>query len=166
MAIVTTSPGDTTADYVQIHRLQAAYADAASRQAWPEVAPLFTPDAVITVDVRSAAPQVISGAEDLCGFIASAVSRFEHFQIALLNQVVELDPARGRVYTLEIRREGTDWTDAYGLYQDDYVCSGDPTRYGGWRFARRSYHSLARTGPSSAWFPFPDLVERPESGPA
>ena len=44
-----------------------------------------------------------------------------------------------------------EWTEAYGLYRDDYV-----RRDGDWRIAGRRYRSLARTGPRIESFGIPD----------
>jgi hypothetical protein len=149
-----------TIDYVAIQRLQSAYADSVSRRAWAELEELFRPDATITVDTVSSDPLVFTGGKGIGDFIAGAVERFEFFEMVILNAVVDLsvggDPAvaRGRQFTCELRQDVSNghWTNAYGVYHDEYV-----RRDGRWWFARRHYQSLARTGRSEI-FPFPTRV--------
>ena len=64
------------------------------------------------------------------------------------------DAASARLYMCELRQStaGGNQSIAYGVYHDDYV-----RVTGGFRFARRRYHSLARTAPELSVFPFPDL---------
>jgi hypothetical protein len=66
----------------------------------------------------------------------------------------EPDHARARLYMCELRQtvEGGDHSIAYGVYHDDYV-----RHDARWWIARRRYHSLARTAPDLAVFPFPDV---------
>ena len=83
----------------------------------------------------------------------------------------EADTARIRTFMCEIRHHRDDgphaedvggggWSTAFGVYQDTAVRSD-----GVWRFAERSYRSLARTDPVSSpggiVVPFPDLPRRP-----
>jgi SnoaL-like domain len=143
-------------DYVGVRRLQAAYADVVSRRAWPELEPLFVPGCEIVVDRRSGEPLVLAGAAALGAFVGAAIEHFEFFEFTILNSVVAIDrdAARGRVWMCELRQDAATghWSNAYGVYHDDYTRAGD-----GWRFARRRYHSLARTGPATTVFSFPDI---------
>jgi hypothetical protein len=75
----------------------------------------------------------------------------------ILNTVVRASPdgvARGRVYMVELRQERAtgEWSNAFGVYHDDYA-----RRDGQWRFAERHYQSLARkvAMQPAAVFPFP-----------
>jgi hypothetical protein len=53
---------------------------------------------------------------------------------------------------VELRQEASNgrWSNAFGVYHDDYVRAD-----GAWRFGERHYQSLARTGRGEV-FPFPD----------
>lgn len=135
---------DTDA-YVAITRLQASYADVVTRRAWDELAPLFLPDAPIHIDTVTKPGTDLVGADGLAGFVGPAVDRFEFFEFVILNTVVDVhddeQTATGRLYMVEVRQERAtqEWSNAFGLYQDDYVVYD-----GRWRFARRRYRSLAR----------------------
>jgi hypothetical protein len=134
---------DTDA-YVAITRLQASYADVVTRRAWDELAPLFVPDAPIHIDTVTKPPVDVVGAAGLAAFVGPAVDRFEFFEFVILNTVIDVRDetnATGRLYMVEVRQERTtqEWSNAFGLYQDDYVADGRA-----WRFARRRYRSLAR----------------------
>jgi len=141
-------PGLDDGDYVGIHRLHAAYADAVSRRAWDDLEALFLPAAPIRVDTVTGDPIDAVGASGIGAFIAGAVERFEFFELVVLNVHVlpdgsGSDTRRSRAFTCELRQEGTTgrWTNAFGVYHDD-VCRSE----GRWRYARRRYQSLARTG--------------------
>jgi hypothetical protein len=146
-----------TIDYVAVCRLQSAYADAVTRRAWPELEELFVPSATITVDTVTSEPIEIAGPTALGDFISRAVERFEFFELVILNTRVDLrhngdsDAARARLFTCELRQDHSNgrWTNAFGVYHDEYLRADD-----GWRFARRRYQSLARTGRAEI-FPFP-----------
>lgn len=146
----------TTDDVVAIERLQSAYADVVNRRAWPELDGLFLPDAVIRIDTVTRDPFELVGPKALGEFIDGAVQRFAFFEFVRLNAHIELDldgdpdAARCRLFMCEIRRDvGTlDWSVAYGVYHDRYLRSLD-----GWRFHRRDYQSLTRTGGGVAPFP-------------
>jgi len=145
-----------TIDYVAIRRLQSAYADSVTRRAWSELDDLFLPDATVTVDTVTSEPILLTGGGAVGDFIAAAVERFEFFEMVILNAVVDLavdgdaDLAHGRQFTCELRQDKSNgrWTNAYGMYQDDYA-----RRAGRWWFARRRYQSIARTGRAEV-FPF------------
>ena len=143
-----------TASVVAIQRLQAAYGDAVTRRAWAEVTTLFEPDAVVHIDTRTREPFTLDGPEAVAAFIERSLESFTFFEFAILNAVVDLttaDTATGRVYICELRHDTTgEWTQAYGLYRDDYV-----RRDGDWRIAGRRYRSLARTGPKIESFGVP-----------
>ena len=132
---------------VALHRLQAAYGDAVTQRDWDAVRELFDPDAVIHLDTRTRPPITLEGADALVDFIDGAVARFAFFELTIVNATVDVEPdqeeATGRLYICEKRMdlEGA-WSEAYGLYRDQYR-----RRHGSWRIARRRYASLARTGP-------------------
>jgi len=149
-----------TVDYIAIRRLQDAYADVVTRRAWAELRELFRPDAEVSVDVRFGEPRVLVGPEGIGAFIDVAIARFERFQFVVLGTRVDLgeadaDRATARMYMCELRQSADDGHEsiAYGVYHDDYVRAD-----GRWWFARRRYHSLARTAPDLAVFPFPDVT--------
>lgn len=133
------------ADHVAIGAVQAAYGDAVTRRAWPEVVALFTPDATVTLDLGRGEPRVL-GPVELVAFVEGAIDRFAFFAFTILNRtvVVDGDRATGRVTLAEVRQDhqGAAST-AYGVYEDAYARTAD-----GWRIASRTYRSLARTAPA------------------
>jgi hypothetical protein len=145
-------------DYVAICRLQAAYSDAVTRRAWSDLEPLFLADATITVDTITSDPYDFVGAAGIGSFIAGAIERFEFFELVILNVHV-LDPSaadgtdllRSRTFTCELRQEAANghWTNAFGVYHDELRRADDR-----WRYAKRRYQSIARTGRSEV-FPLP-----------
>lgn len=146
-----------TIDYVAIERLLAAYADVVTRRAWDELDTLFLPDAPVTIDTVTRPVVDLVGPVQLGEFVAAAVERFELFEFVVLNRVVDLrsggsGEATGRLYMCELRqdRDTGHTSTAFGVYRDDYRRTDD-----GWRFARRRYRTLARTGRFEV-FPFPD----------
>jgi hypothetical protein len=148
---------DETADYIAITRLLHRYADVVTRRAWPELAELFLPGCPIILDLRTDTEEHYVGPEEFGVFIATALSRFDFFEFAILNSVVDTagvddDIATGRVYICELRRDaGTGaFSQAFGLYQDEYARDG-----GRWWFARRRYSSLARHDGALIAFPIP-----------
>jgi hypothetical protein len=148
---------DDALAYLDITRLQSAYADVVTRRSWAELEPLFLPDAPIHVDTVSAPVIELLGATALGEFVGGAIERFEFFEFVILNTVVRVGAsgvARGRVYMVELRQERAtgSWSNAFGVYHDDYE-----VRDRQWRFAERHYQSLARkvgTEPATV-FPFP-----------
>jgi SnoaL-like domain len=135
---------DDALAYLAIVRLQHAYADIATRRAWPEITSLAIPDARFSFDTRSGRVIEVVGAAAFGEFGAKSVGRFSFYQYLPLNAVVTLSgagAARGRAYSLEVGedRETGEWVNFYGLYHDDYARLD-----GGWRFARRQYQTLGR----------------------
>jgi SnoaL-like domain len=142
--------------YVAIMRLQQAYADIATRRAWPEIASLAVPDARFSFDTRSGNVVEVIGAEAFGEFGAKTTGRFSFYQYVPLNTFVAISAgtAQGRSYSLELceDRDTKEWINFYGLYHDDYVLFD-----GTWRFVRRQYQTLARrTGDRLEAFPLQD----------
>ena len=130
--------------YLAITRLQAAYADVITRRAWGELAPLFEPAAPIRIDTVDRPAVELTGPGELEQFLRTAMARFEFLEFVILNTVITVDSddaAHGRLYIAEERQERGDhgWSTAFGRYDDTYARSDDR-----WRFAARSYRSLAR----------------------
>jgi SnoaL-like domain len=145
-----------TVDYIAICRLGAAYADVVTRRAWAELDDLFLTSAPVTVDTITSTPIELVGPGAVGDFISGAVERFEFFELVILNTVVDLagddtEVARARLFTCELRQDRSNgrWTNAFGVYHDEYA-----RQDGRWWFARRHYQSLARTGRAEI-FPFP-----------
>jgi hypothetical protein len=130
-------------DVVAIGQLAARYGDVVTRRAWGELPSLFAPGCPVTLDLRGGRVLELAGADDVGSFVAASVERFAFFEFAVLNHVVDVagDRATGRLYLWELRQEAATatWTNAYGVYQDDYARLD-----GRWVFARRRYASLAR----------------------
>lgn len=140
------------ADVVAIGQLQARYGDAVTRRAWHELEGFFADGAPVRLDLRTREPIDLEGGAAVGRFIASAIERFEYFEFAMLNAIVERvddDRATGRVYIWELRQQAATagdhatWSNAFGVYDDEYGRQGDD-----WVFTRRHYRSLARTFPA------------------
>jgi len=148
---------DHTLIDLAVMRLQRAYADIATRRAWPEIASLATPDARFSFDTRSGGVVEVVGAEAFGEFGARMTAHFSFYEYIPLNTVVTIGTtatARGRSYSLEVceDRDTRAWINVYGFYQDDYVLFD-----GTWRFARRHYQTLGRrTGDRLEAFPLQD----------
>ncbi len=147
-------------DYVAICRLQASYADAVTRRAWSDLGALFVPDAPVHIDTVTRAPIELVGADGVGAFVSGAIERFEFFELVVLNVFVlddadAPDVARSRSFTCELRQEAASghWSNAFGVYHD-HLRRVD----GRWRYARRRYQSLARSGRSEV-FAFPQLAD-------
>ena len=150
---VATATTTDSADYTAITRLQAAYGDVVTRQAWDELIPMFLPDCPVRLDLRRGTVIERIGPEAIGALIASSIERFEFFAFTLLNTVVELRPDRKHasvwLYIRELRqaREDHRWTTAYGLYRDTYR-----KVEGAWKFATRDYVSIAAVLiPATEW---------------
>ena len=136
-----------TIDYVAIRRLQAAYADTVTRRAWAEFHEQFLADCPVRVDTVTNPAIDLTGPEEVGRFIGGAVERFEFFEFVILNAHIALraggdpDAAHARLYMAELRQDAANghWTNAFGLYRDEYRRVD-----GRWWFASRSYQSLAR----------------------
>src|SRR3954467_13469995 len=76
-------------DLLAISRPQAAYVDVITRRAWDELVPMFLPDCPIRLDLRGGPIIEQAGSEAIGAFIASSLERFEYFEFALLNSVVD-----------------------------------------------------------------------------
>jgi hypothetical protein len=150
-------PSDRDArSLLAVEMLQRAYGDAVTRRAWDDVALLFEVGARVRIDTRTRPVRELEAPDELIAFIAASLESFPFFEFTILNAVASVhgDEASGRVYICEQRctAEGQ-WTQAYGLYQDEYR-----RRDGDWRIHGRRYHSLARTGPPIETFPIPPLA--------
>lgn len=144
-----------TAALVAIQRLQAAYGDAVTRRAWPEVRALFEPDATVHITTHTRDPFTLDGPDGIAEFVERSLAQFVFFEFTIQNAVAEVDgdEGSGRVYICELRHhiDGT-WSQAHGLYQDRYR-----RRDGAWRIAGRHYSSLARLGDQVESFPLPPV---------
>jgi hypothetical protein len=147
-----------TNDYVEITRLQNAYADAVTRRAWAEFGDMFLPDAPVRVDTVTNPVIELVGPQEVGDFIGGAVERFEFFEFVPLSTRVTLrvgedpDVAAARLYICELRQDVASGhsTQAFGVYRDDYRRVD-----GRWLFARRAYQSLVRSGRGEV-FAFPE----------
>jgi SnoaL-like domain len=147
-----------TIDYVAITRLQNAYADAVTRRAWAEFHDMFLAGAPVRVDTVTNPVIELAGPQQIGDFIGDAVERFEFFEFVPLSTRVVLraggdpDRATALLYICELRQDAASGrsTQAFGVYRDEYRrVDGD------WRFARRDYQSLARSGRGET-FAFPE----------
>ena len=148
-----------TIDYIALRRLQNAYADISTRRTWAELHEIFLPDAVVSVDRRNAAPLEMVGPQAIGEFIGNAIAHLDFFEFVILNTRIFLhhegdpDQAAARMYINELRHDSANgrFTHAYGIYHDLYRRHDHR-----WWFARRTYHSLARTGRDADVFAFPE----------
>lgn len=162
---------DPRLDELDLRRLVATYADGVSRRDWTGLHRLFSPDAVLHLDLVDRGARELHGPAEILGFIGDSVQRFDFFEFIALNVVVapvadgDIDRARLRTFMCEVRHApdtGAEpgWSTAYGVYQDTAVRSAES-----WRFETRGYRSLARTGPTTTpgdvVLPFPDLPTVP-----
>ena len=147
-----------TVDHVAIDRLQRAYADLVNRRAWAELDGVFAPDIAITLELVTRPSIELVGAEAFTAFIEPAMERFGFFEFVILNSHIQLWPggdrsaATARIFMCELRTpaQGSERTDAFGLYRDRYERTG-----AGWRIAARHYRSVAHFPPGD-WHPLPD----------
>jgi len=146
-----------TIDYIAITRLQNAYADTTTRRAWAEFHDMFLAEAPVNVDTVTNPVIALVGPQQVGDFIGTAVERFEFFEFVPLSTRVELraggdpDRATARLYICELRQDAASghFTQAFGVYQDDYRRID-----GRWLFEQRNYQSLARSGRGDV-FAFP-----------
>lgn len=139
-------------DRVELRGLIESYADGVTRRAWAEVEGLFVADAELTLSLGSSTHHFV-GPGEFTAFIAGALDRFEFFEFVVLGTSFRLPAARstdsgaqretaaGRLYMSELRQTADDhvWSQIFGCYEDEFVWTTE-----GWKFARRSYRSLAR----------------------
>jgi SnoaL-like domain len=135
---------DDATTYLAIQRLQRAYADIATRNAWNEAASLATPDARFKFDTRSGQVFEIEGADEFAAFGARMNQRFRFYEYIPLNFVVTIGTdgtAHGRSYSLEVAEddESGNWHEFFGVYEDEYAVFE-----GTWRFAGRLYRTYGR----------------------
>lgn len=149
------SPADEALAYLAITRLQADYADVVTRRAFAELEAIFEPGCTVHLELVTMAAMDFTGPEEFGKFVGGSIDRFEFFEFVILNSVVRIQDdshATGRMYMCELRQDAASggWSNVFGVYHDTYRRDAD----GGWRFAARSYQSLARTGRAEV-FPFP-----------
>lgn len=135
---------DETRAYVEIQRLQRGYADIATRHAWAEIGSVAAPDAYFSFDTRGDQLFEFRGADAFAAFAGRMTADFSFYEYIPLNFVVALDgeaSGRGRSYSLEVAEQAADgeWTEFYGLYDDEYT-----TVDGAWRFSARRYRTHGR----------------------
>ncbi len=151
--------------YLAITRLQSEYADVTSRRAFDEFDDLFTAYSTVHLDLVTAPARDLAGRGELGPLICQLLERFEFFEFVTLNHVVRVkdeNNATGRVYMCELRQDlaSGGWSNVFGVYHDTYERdTGD----GRWRYAKRSYQSLARTGRAEV-FRFPSGFSGPLEG--
>ena len=146
MAAPTEAELRDAVDEVALRALIANYADVVNRREWSDLEPLFVADAPITIDLRDRAALAVEGPTALGEFIGGAIERFAFFEFVALNVQVQLrargdvDRAHLRTYMCELRQDHDGaFTRAFGIYQDEVTRTSL-----GWRFARRTYQSIAR----------------------
>ena len=123
---------------VELLELQRRYGDVVSRRAWDELADLLDPECELHLALRDG-DRALRGADEVVGFVSSAVSAFDIFLFSVLNAVVGPGPT-GRMWIHELRWDADgERSDAYGLYEDTFVQGAD----GRWRFAIRRYTSIS-----------------------
>jgi hypothetical protein len=149
----------STLDYIAITRVQADYADIVTRRAFEELETIFTPGCTVHLDLVNAAPMDFTGPTEFGAFVGGSIERFEFFEFVILNSVVRVHDdgsASGRMYMCELRQDAASggWSNVFGVYHDTYQRDPGAGAGGGWRFAARSYQSLARTGRAEV-FAFP-----------
>jgi hypothetical protein len=146
-------------DRIEIRALHDAYADIVSRRRWADLNDVFLPDTVLDLDLRDRT-LTYEGPKAIGDFIGEMLLQFEFFQFGILGTRVHLrsggdaDCAASRMYMTELRQTPSGhWSTIYGVYHDRLVRMD-----GQWRFAHRTYHSLARRNVAAALFDFPDEI--------
>jgi hypothetical protein len=130
-------------DYIEIERLQRAYADVTTRQAWDEFPRIMTPDATFLFDTARGLFEIPS-VEQFMEFGGKMTDRWSFLLYTPVNFVVEFGPgdtAQGHSYSLEVGHdtEIDSWVESFGTYDDRYA-----KHEGTWRFARRHYKPFGR----------------------
>jgi hypothetical protein len=148
------NPEQEALAYLAITRLQADYADIVTRRAFEELPAIFLPDTIVHLDLVTSDPLELTGPEEFGAFVGGSIERFEFFEFVILNTVIQVqkdDNATGRMYMCELRQDAASggWSNVFGVYHDTYRRAE-----GRWRFAARTYQSLARTGRAEV-FAFP-----------
>ena len=146
-------------DRIEIRALHDAYADIVSRRRWADLNDVFLPDTVLDLDLRDRTLSY-TGPQAIGDFIGEMLQQFEFFQFGILGTRVHLrsggdaDRAAARMYMTELRQTPAGhWSTIYGVYHDRLARVD-----GQWRFAHRTYHSLARRNMPAALFDFPDDI--------
>ena len=135
-----------TVAYVALRRLQARYADIATRRAWSELSEIMLADCEVVVDTVDRQLR-FSGPGEIGEFIGQQLEQFAFFEFVVINTVMEIDAEAGtagaRMYMHELRQGHDDGrrTDAYGVYHDRL----ERDQAGRWWFANRRYRSYSRT---------------------
>jgi hypothetical protein len=142
---------DALAAEVAIARLQRAYADTATREAWGELAALVTPDCRFLFATSSGTDFELLGAEQFIAFAAKTAEQYDLWVYDPINFTVELETdgtATGRTYSFEIEQDrGTgEVVHSYGFYDDAYLLSE-----GSWLWSSRRYRNLARRDGEGPW---------------
>ena len=130
--------------YLGVMELHATYADIASRRAWPEMTTIVRPDAPFTFSFGAGDPVELMGPEQLAEFGQTATAAFDFYSYQPLNVVLTDDrdtSASGRFYAREVATltPSGEWTELYGLYDDEYMWFD-----GRWWFAQRRFRVLAQ----------------------
>jgi hypothetical protein len=136
---------------IEIARLQRAYGDCSTREAWTELAALVTPECRFLFDTSSGDVFELVGPGQFTAFAAKTAEQFDLWVYDPLSFVVDIDPdgtARGRTYSFEIEqdRESGIVISSYGLYLDEYARID-----GTWLWSQRHYRNLARREGDADW---------------
>lgn len=129
----------------ELRSLYARYSDAITRRAWAIVDGMVHPDCTISLQLGDDRSTTVTGSSGLVAFLTPALGRFEFFEVATLNLLVESVTPEGsmatvRWYMAEIRQtHDGERSIAYGRYVDR--CERIE---GNWWFTDRQYSSLAR----------------------
>jgi len=134
-----------------IARLQRAYADTATREAWDELAELVTPDCRFLFATSSGQDFELIGAQQFSAFAAKTAEQYDLWVYDPINFTVAIDlagTATGQTYSFEIEQDRQTGTvvHSYGFYDDEYVRRGES-----WLWSSRRYKNLARRDGEQAW---------------
>jgi SnoaL-like domain len=133
---------DDAVAYLAIIRLQARYADIATRRAWAEMSDVALDDARFSFALATGQSLELVGPAALAALGAQATAQFSFYEYIPLNTVVTVTSdttATGTFYSLEVGVDAGngEWTEFYGRYEDAYA-----TDRGRWLFARREFRVL------------------------